>query len=183
MTSSPQPGEPAYSERGDIETGDIEPGDTEPGDIEPGDIEPGDSEPGDSDVTDTLVQTAFVIMGILTRVASDHDVSLTQLRVLGILRDHRPRMSQLAEFLGLDKSTLSGLIERAEQRGLVERTRSTTDGRATEVGMTSAGCALAEQVHARVRDEIAVLTTGFDAVTRAMLVRELGPLAHWDQAG
>ena len=33
-------------------------------------------------------------------LAADHDLSLTQLRVLGILRDRRLKMSELASYLG-----------------------------------------------------------------------------------
>ncbi|MGY1962144.1 MarR family transcriptional regulator [Nocardia gipuzkoensis] len=63
-------------------------------------------------------------MAVLTRIGSEHDLSLTQLRLLGLLRDRRPRMTDLAAFLGLDKSTMSGLVERAERRGLVARGKS-----------------------------------------------------------
>ncbi|ERK69221.1 hypothetical protein N136_04459, partial [Leifsonia aquatica ATCC 14665] len=73
----------------------------------------------DDALVDALVQTSFVVTGVLTRVAAERDLSLTQLRMLGVLRDRRPRMAQLAALLGLDKSTVSGLIERAERRGLV----------------------------------------------------------------
>ncbi len=50
-------------------------------------------------LTDALAQSAFVVMGALTRIAAEHDLSLTQLRVFGILRDREPRMSELADFL------------------------------------------------------------------------------------
>jgi DNA-binding MarR family transcriptional regulator len=98
------------------------------------------------DAVDALVRTTFEVSGVLTRIAGEHDLSLTQLRVLGILRDRRARMTDLAAYLGLDKSTLSGLIDRAQRRGLLTRDKNPDDGRVVEVYMTPAGLELTERV-------------------------------------
>src|SRR3954462_10769404 len=70
---------------------------------------------------DVLVQLSFLVQGVLGRIAAEHDLSLTQVRLLGILRDRRPGMLELARHLGLDKSSMTGLVARAEKRGLVRR--------------------------------------------------------------
>lgn len=114
------------------------------------------------DATDALGQIAFVVMGVLTRVAADHDISLTQLRVLGILRDRTPQMSQLAAYLGLERSTLSGLVGRAELRGLVSRRPSTEDARASLVEMTATGHRLAGIVERDVAAALADLVGQLD---------------------
>lgn len=107
------------------------------------------------EAAELLAQVALTVTTVLTRLAAEHDMSLTQLRVLGILRDRTPRMTELADVLGLEKSTMSGLITRAERRGLVARVPDGDDARATTVTMTPAGHALAErmarQVHAGLR--------------------------------
>ena len=56
-------------------------------------------DPGADDVMDALVQTSFTVMALLSQVAAAHDMSLTQLRVLAILRDRQPRMAELAAHL------------------------------------------------------------------------------------
>ncbi|MBF4161608.1 MarR family winged helix-turn-helix transcriptional regulator [Nocardioides acrostichi] len=104
----------------------------------------------DEELLDAVVQTAFTVTSVLNRVAAKHDLSLTQLRTLGILRDRTPRIAVLADFLGLEKSTMSGLISRAEQRGLLERSTDPDDARATIVAMTDVGLELAD----KVRDEV-----------------------------
>lgn len=91
-----------------------------------------------------LVRASFATTAVLSRVAAEHDLSLTQLRVLAILRDRRVRMSELADYLGLDKSTISGLVDRAEKRGLLQRAPSPADGRATDVFLSAEGRQLAE---------------------------------------
>jgi len=98
--------------------------------------------PGDV-LTDVIVQTSFEVIAIVTRVAAEHDLSLTSVRMLGILRDRTLTMAQLADYLGLERSTVSGLVDRAEKRGLVERRASAADGRSTELVITTTGQGLA----------------------------------------
>ena len=71
------------------------------------------------ELLDALVQTSFTVMAMLEPVAAEHDLSLTQLALLAILRDREPTMAELAGYLGLDRSSVSGLVDRAEKRGLV----------------------------------------------------------------
>lgn len=131
-------------------------------------------------LVDALVLSAFVVMGVLTRIAAEHEVSLTQLRVFGILRDRRPRMAELADFLGLEKSTMSGLVDRAERRGLLRRGRNVDDARAVDVFITAAGLELAERAHAEVRRALAPTTGRLDAEERdaltGLLERMLGSM-------
>jgi DNA-binding MarR family transcriptional regulator len=98
----------------------------------------------DQALIDALARTAFAVMAVLNRIGAEHDLSLTQLRVLAILRDRRGRMSDLADHLGLDKSTITGLVDRAEKRGLLQRTPNADDGRAVDVFLSSEGARLAE---------------------------------------
>lgn len=116
-----------------------------------------------SALVDALVQASFVTTAALTRIAAGHDLSLTQLRVLGILRDRRIKMSELAAHLGLDRSTVSGLVDRAQARGLVARTPSRHDRRGIDVELTRAGATLA----ARGAEEVArALAPMSDALNR-----------------
>ena len=106
--------------------------------------------PGQRDLNDALVRVSFAAMAVLNRVGAEHDLSLTQLRVFGILRDRRIKMSELADHLGLDKSTISGLVDRAEKRGLLQRAPNPADGRGVDVFLTTAGTELAGRGAAQV---------------------------------
>jgi DNA-binding MarR family transcriptional regulator len=134
--------------------------------------------PDDStdDLLDGLVRSAFQVTGVLTRVGAEYGLSLTQLRVLGILRDRRLRMSDLAAFLGLDKSTLSGLIARAEQRGLLTRGTSPEDKRAVLVLITDAGRDLTHRLFEEAKDALAPATGRLDPKQREQLAQLLEPL-------
>ncbi len=100
----------------------------------------------DDAARDALVEMSFVVQHLLGQVADHHQLSLTQARLLGILRDREPGMLELARHLNLEKSSVSGLVDRAEQRGLVERKPGTEDGRAVHVSITPAGRAIAQQI-------------------------------------
>jgi DNA-binding MarR family transcriptional regulator len=88
---------------------------------------------------DRFVETSFAIVAQVTRVGARYDLSLTAVRMLGILRDRVLTMAELAEYLGLERSTVSGLVDRAERRGLVARETHASDGRSTRVRLTPAG--------------------------------------------
>jgi MarR family transcriptional regulator, lower aerobic nicotinate degradation pathway regulator len=119
---------------------------------------------------DTLVQTSFALMAMLTEVAAEHDLSLTQLRVLGILRDRKPTMADLATYTGLERSTVSGLIDRAAQRGLVSKTSDPIDGRSVRVGLTAQARRLVPQITAAVSERIAPLTGQLNAGEQKRLI-------------
>src|ERR1700733_10701516 len=108
------------------------------------------TEPDQRDLIDALVRASFAVTALLNRTGAEHDLSLTQLRVLGILRDRRVKMSELADYLGLDKSTISGLVDRAEKRGLLQRAPNPADGRAVDVFLTAEGVQLAGLGEAKI---------------------------------
>jgi DNA-binding MarR family transcriptional regulator len=98
--------------------------------------------------------------------------------MLGILRDRRVTMSELAGHLGLDKSTISGLVSRAEKRRLIERAPNPADGRAVDVFLTAAGSELAGRGAAQVARALSPmtgeLTAGQARQLTALLERCLG---------
>ncbi|WP_261898851.1 MarR family winged helix-turn-helix transcriptional regulator [Mycobacterium marinum] len=94
-------------------------------------------------------------MAVLTEVAAEHDLSLTQLRVLGIMRDREPTMGELASYTGLERSTVSGLIERAAARGLVVKTADENDGRAVRVNLTTGARRLERETTKAIEQRIA----------------------------
>jgi len=144
-----------------------------------------DDGPATPNLTDALVELSFAVQARLARVAGEHEMSLTQVRLLGILRDREPGIVELAEFLSLDKSSVSGLVDRAERRGLVERASSRgTDGRAIRVVMTERGREAARAFAERVSAELGELVGDLSPAERQRLtaqaryiVRSSGPAA------
>ena len=134
---------------------------------------------------DGLAQLSFLIQGILERRAREHDLSVIQIRLLGVLRDRMPTMNELARLLGLDKSSVTGLVDRAERRGLVVRVPSTADRRAVLVSLTDHGRSLASAGAARFDADISRLLQRLPPSDRGALSRLISRLlvAHATDEG
>ena len=129
-----------------------------------------------ADLLDGLVLTSFTVIALLSRTAAGHDMSLTQLRMLAILRDRTPVMADLAGFLGLERSSVSGLIDRAARRGLVQRVASSDDGRSVQVSLTADGHRLTAQVAGEVAGLVAPLTGALNPAEQRRLTQLLGKM-------
>ncbi len=113
---------------------------------------------GELSIVDGLAQLSFLIHATLEGRAAQRDLSMIQTRLLGVLRDRTPTMNELATLLELDKSSVTGLVDRAQRRGLVRRSPSPTDGRAVLVTLTAKG-----------RAHVAGVATSFAADVTAIL--------------
>jgi DNA-binding MarR family transcriptional regulator len=138
---------------------------------------------GRQELVDMLVLTSFATMAVLSRAAAEHDLSLTQLRVLAILRDRRGTIGDLAGYLGLDKSTVSGLIDRAEKKGLLQRAPNPADGRAVDVFLTAKGARLAEAEAAQIARSLSPMTGKLTAAEARRLTTLLESLLHGASLG
>lgn len=132
-------------------------------------------------VVDAAAQFAFAMHEELTRAAATQGLSVTQLRVLGILRDRTPSMADLADRLGLDRSSVTGLIDRAAARGLVERAPAPHDARVVTVRLTDAGRAIGVDLEKDVETRITHLLRNVPATDRETLTR-IVPLLRREDA-
>ncbi|BFT72791.1 MarR family winged helix-turn-helix transcriptional regulator [Paenibacillus sp. P36] len=123
----------------------------------------------DPSFLDGLVQLSFTVHSILGQVGAEHDLSIIQIRLLGILRDREPSMMQLAQYLNLDKSSITGLIDRAERRGLVQRTISPVDRRGFHVSVTPAGKQLIQVASQEIKNQILAITANLTQAERSQL--------------
>jgi len=86
-------------------------------------------------------------------LAAEYDLSPPQLGALKALDPARPvAMSELAGILGCDNSNVTGIVDRLEYRGLVERRPAEHDRRVKLLALTEEGQelreALGERLHA-----------------------------------
>jgi len=137
--------------------------------------------PDQRDLIDALVTTSFATMALLNRIAAEHDLSLTQIRVLAILRDRRVKMSELARYLGLDKSTITGLVDRAEKRGLLLRAPNPVDGRAVDVMLSAAGMELAERGATQIARSLSPMTSTLTRADAHRLTALLERMLSYDE--
>ena len=74
------------------------------------------------------------------------DLTYTQYITLLVLWEKKTvNVKELGDRLYLDSGTLTPLLKKLEAKGLVTRTRSSTDERSVDIALTDAGAALREQ--------------------------------------
>ena len=100
-------------------------------------------------------------IGALNRGFLDSEYSLTDVRVLYELR-HRDRLtaSVLGEELALDAAYLSRIFRELEQKGLLVKTRSTSDRRRTHLRLSAKGRKEFDAIEARQHTAVAEMLQG-----------------------
>ena len=90
-----------------------------------------------------LVKFFFAQRERLPRSSDEFDLSPIQCHVLHLIEPDRPLpMGRLADTLSCDASNVTGLVDRLEARGLVERRPSDDDRRVKQLQLTPAGSRL-----------------------------------------
>jgi DNA-binding MarR family transcriptional regulator len=115
------------------------------------------AEPGasaDVDAAAGLIQLTTLVGAIYARVAERHDLTPVQARLLCVLLDGPRGMAELAHCFGVEKAALTGLMDRAERRGLARRSPVPGDRRALQVTLTDAGQRAAAAFHAEIGAEL-----------------------------
>jgi DNA-binding MarR family transcriptional regulator len=101
-----------------------------------------------------LIRLSHLVQDAFARVAARHDLTPVQGRLLCVLAQETKGMAELARGFGVERAALTGLVDRAERRGLVERRAVPGDRRAVSVTLTPDGRAAAGQFHAEATAEL-----------------------------
>jgi DNA-binding MarR family transcriptional regulator len=102
--------------------------------------------PVDLDLASLAIRFMDQMKQSIREVAEDQRLSVAQLDVLRRLRHHGPSpMRRLAEQMNCEASNLTGLVDRLEVRGLVERQPEKGDRRVRLLALTNEGEALSQQ--------------------------------------
>lgn len=123
-----------------------------------------------------LVRSSFLVNAVYAESGREHGITAQQGQLLCVLMVRPYGMSELGSVLGLAKSSLTGLVDRSVQRGLVRREADPDDRRAVRVALTATGGELAEAFYAETRRRVARLSDGLDETDRELLGRLLGRL-------
>jgi DNA-binding MarR family transcriptional regulator len=91
------------------------------------------------------------IRGNLLAVWDELDLTPAQGRLLQYLDPEHPvPMSELASMHACDASNITGLVDKLEARGLIERAASPSDRRVKMIAVTKAGAALRDKLLERI---------------------------------
>ena len=136
----------------------------------------------DLDAADALIQLCRLVQGIHARISERHDLTPVQARLICVLAFGRRGMAELAQCFGVEKATLTGLVDRAEQRGLVRRSPVPGDRRALHVTLTDTGRRAATAFHAEAAEELNHLLSALPAIDREGFRRSIAKIIAVRQA-
>lgn len=107
--------------------------------------------------------------GRFAAIAAEFDLAPAQMLALTALEPGSPKaMSDLAHALRCDNSNVTGIIDRLQRRGLVERRPAAHDRRVKQLEVTAAGAELRDQIRTRLKLPPEPLSSLSDEDARAL---------------
>jgi DNA-binding MarR family transcriptional regulator len=132
--------------------------------------------------TEDFLHLAQIVMRAVrdTNFSSWCDVDLTMPQLKALFLAHTPGGAchgQIARALGVGVSTVTGIVDRLVERGLVERHTDTDDRRLSHVVITPAGVDLLDRLWASGREQLGALLGNLTPDERTAFVNALQHLA------
>jgi len=111
------------------------------------------------------------------RRCHERSISMTHLLLMSLLETHGPvAMSRVAELLGCGLPTATGLVQRMEERGLVERMHDTDDRRVVTLRLTDDGAAEIRDLNEKRRQRMASALAHLSDLEREQLLASIHAL-------
>jgi DNA-binding MarR family transcriptional regulator len=134
---------------------------------------------------DRIRQAIFLIRKLMQSGAyytkelnKKHNVSAPQIACLLALQESGPMsLSQIAKNVMVKSSTLTGIVDRLESKGLVARTRTSQDRRVITIELTPAGRNLATNAPPPIQMKIVEGLKQLDEEEREQIIQALSRLA------
>lgn len=125
-------------------------------------------------VVAALVRSTFLVNAVYAESSREHGLTPQQGQLLCVLMAQPYGMTELGSVLGLAKSSITGLVDRTERNGLVQREPHPDDTRSVLVALTPAGRTLAGEFYAETCRRVEKLPVGLSAAERGTLADLLG---------
>ena len=138
-----------------------------------------DDDPSPDDVLEGLAPMMAYQRRSMMRIWQDRSLSKLHLHVLTLLDHHGPLpMSRLAALVDVSLSNMTGIVDRLEQHGMVERARDDRDRRLVLVRTTPTGRSRCEEAEGLRREHLRRLFGTLDGRERAVVLKAALVLAR-----
>ena len=120
------------------------------------------------DSTDILINIRKIVRSInleSKKIQKDYGVSIPQVLCLKFLHDSenfQANQGEIKSFLQLNSSTVSGIIQRLEKKGLIARLPKSGDKRVTNLVLTAVGQKLLQQIPPLLHDRLNIKLQNLD---------------------
>src|ERR1022692_2514610 len=133
------------------------------------------AQPINREIAFTIMDVARLLKTYADQRARQFGISRAQWVVLvRIDRTEGLKQSELAELLDLQPITLTRLLDRLSDNGLIERRADPNDRRANRLFLTPAARPLLERLTVLGEDMMGTVLAGLDAKTSERMLRDLG---------
>jgi DNA-binding MarR family transcriptional regulator len=136
----------------------------------------------DDELIDAVVSDLHQMIGSLRCAGTGRmvkaGISMTHLHILWVLEHHGDlTMSRLADLLDVSLSNATGLIDRMEERGLVERIRVPSDRRIVLVRASAEGARIRDEIEALKQDRLRSILGRLDPAGLRRVLVAIGDLS------
>ncbi|MDA3881026.1 MAG: MarR family transcriptional regulator [Prolixibacteraceae bacterium] len=120
------------------------------------------------DSTDIIINIRKIVRSInleSKRIQKDYGVSIPQILCLNYLyhaQNFQATQSEIKEFLNLNPSTVSGIIQRLERKGLIARLPKSGDKRVTNLILTTIGESMLNNIPPLLHDRLSKKLNNYD---------------------
>lgn len=110
--------------------------------------------------TEVLIKIRKVVRSInleSKKIQKEYGVSIPQVLCLGFLRDsenYQATQGEIRKYLNLNSSTVSGIINRLEKKGLIARLPKSGDKRVVKISLTSSGDTLLSTIPSLLHEQL-----------------------------
>jgi DNA-binding MarR family transcriptional regulator len=139
----------------------------------------------DEDFAGSLIRLSLAVQYVHQDVSRSFDQTPQQAVRMFSLLQGPVGMAELSDRLHIEKSTLTGLVDRAERRHMVHRTPDPADRRALRVALTEKGREVAAAFYCAVTDALLGHIADLPEETKEQLNASVPPTAtvYWDAVG
>ena len=112
------------------------------------------------DTTEILVKIRKIVRSInleSKKIQKEYGVSIPQILCLNFLHEcpnFQSTQNEIRKFLNLNSSTVSGIINRLEKKGLIARLPKSGDKRVVNIALTSSGDKLLSQIPSLLHEQL-----------------------------
>ena len=125
-------------------------------------------------VTALYRTTNTVVRELDQRMTREHDVTFVQaVTLLAIDSFAQPQPHLVAQYLSQQSQTVTGVLDRIERAGLIERLRDMSDRRAVRLVLTPKGSALVQRLRDSLEVNLRAVLAGVGSGTRTRLSDDL----------
>lgn len=131
------------------------------------------------DTTEILIKIRKIVRSInleSKKIQKEYGVSIPQVLCLNYLygsTNYQATQGEIRKFMNLNSSTVSGIINRLEVRGLVARLPKSGDKRVVNIALTSKGDMLLKKIPPLLHEELTKKLQKLDAETIEQIEKSL----------